>query len=233
MVWAHRISCIGKVMERIIFKYSCNYLHENNIIFRNQAGFLPGHSTVYQLIDIYNQICKSFDDREATCLVFCDISKAFDRVWHKGLIFKLKQYGFSGNLLNWYSNYLQNRKQKVFVGTTFSDEKCLTAGVPQGSVLGPLLFLIYVNDIADSLASVTRLFADDSSLAVSSRDKNYIERTINNDLDIISTWAKQWLIQFNAAKTEVMYFSLSRNNNDAPDIYFQNTLLSFVHSHKH
>lgn len=103
------------------------------------------------------------------------------------------------------------------------------------SVLPQITFkcLIYVNDIAESLTSVTRLFADDRSLAVSSRDKNHIEITINRDLEIISAWAKQWLIQFNAAKTEVMYFSLSKNNRDAPDIYFQNTHLNFVHSHKH
>ncbi len=81
-------------------------------------------------------------------MVFCDISKAFDRVWHRGLLFKLRQNGISGVLVNWVSSYLQNRSQRVFVGSTLSDEKQINAGVPQGSVLGPLLFLIYVNDIA-------------------------------------------------------------------------------------
>ena len=94
------ISCVGKVMERVVFKYVYNHLHLNKLIYKYQSGFLPGHSTTYQLIDIYNQICKAFDDRQSTCMVFCDISKAFDRVWHKGLLLKLRQYGISGNILN-------------------------------------------------------------------------------------------------------------------------------------
>ena len=97
-------------------------------------------------------------------MVFSDISKAFDRVWHKGLLFKLKQNGINGKLLSWISNYLSNRKQKVIVKSSSSSLQVVTAGVPQGFVLGPLLFLIYVNDIAESVLSLTRLFADDSSL---------------------------------------------------------------------
>ncbi len=81
------ISCIGKVMERVIFKHLFNHLSINDLIYKQQSGFLPGHSTVYQLIDIYNQICKAIDEKQHTCIVFCDISKAFDRVWHAGLLF--------------------------------------------------------------------------------------------------------------------------------------------------
>lgn len=225
------ISCIGKVMERVIFKHIYNYLHENNLIYKNQSGFLPGHSTVYQLIDIYNQICKAFDEKKSTCMVFCDIFKAFDRVWHKGLIFKLKQYGISGNLLNWLSHYLTNRNQKVFIGSSYSSTKFLNAGVPQGSVLGPLLFLIYVNDIAEPLLSSTRLFADDSSLAVSSSDIRVIERTLNGDLHKILNWSKQWLVNFNPSKTEVVFFSL--NHTAPPSLKFDNVTLNFVEHHKH
>ena len=97
-------------------------------------------------------------------MVFCDVSKAFDRVWHKGLIFKLRHYGTDGDLLNWISDYLHDRKQRVVIRSCMLDFKRVNAGVPQGSVLGPLLFLIYVNDISESLLSLTRLFADDSSL---------------------------------------------------------------------
>jgi Reverse transcriptase (RNA-dependent DNA polymerase) len=225
------ISCVGKVMERIVFKHVYNHLYFNNLIYRNQAGFLPGHSTVYQLIDIYNQICKSFDEKKSTCMVFCDISKAFDKVWHRGLLFKIKQLGISGQLLAWLSNYLTNRKQRVFVNASFSNETCLNAGVPQGSVLGPLLFLIYVNDIAENLISLTRLFADDSSLSVSSEDTNLIEQILNTDLREISTWAKQWLVDFNPNKTEVVFFSLVCRNR--PTLFFQNSQLNFVEHHKH
>lgn len=225
------ISCVGKIMERVVFKHIYNHLITNNLIYKNQSGFLPGHSTIYQLIDIYNQICKAFDDKKSTCIVFCDISKAFDRVWHKGLMFKLRQNGIRGNLLKWLASYLINRSQRVFVGSTFSNEKNINAGVPQGSVLGPLLFLIYVNDIAHSMLSTVRLFADDSSLAISTSDINHMELTLNSDLTNITEWSKQWLVQFNPAKTEVIFLSLS--NTCKPVLFFQDSQLNFVHHHKH
>ena len=99
-----------------------------------------------------------------SCIVFCDVSKAFDRVWHKGLLFKLPQKDIEGKLLEWLNSYLSQRKQKVGLNSYFSCLKSIFAGVPQGSVLGPLLFLVYINDIAEHLPSLTRLFADDSSL---------------------------------------------------------------------
>ncbi len=225
------ISCVGKVMERVVFKHLYNYLHSNKLIYKNQSGFLPGHSTVFQLMDIYNQVCKAFDDKKSTCIVFCDISKAFDRVWHTGLIFKLRQYGINGNLLNWIINYLTSRRQKVFVSSSYSVEKHINAGVPQGSVLGPLLFLIYVNDIAESLVSITRLFADDSSLAVSNSDSAVIETTLNSDLRTVTNWSKQWLVNFNPNKTEVVFFSLS--NQIRPNLVFNGTQLNFCNHHKH
>ena len=99
-------------------------------------------------------------------MVFCDVSKAFDRVWHKRFIFKLRQYEIDADLLNWIPDYLHDRKQRVVIRSCMSDFKRVNAGVPQGSVLGPLLFLIYVNDISESLLSLTRLFADDNFLVL-------------------------------------------------------------------
>jgi len=220
-------------MERVMFKYIYNFVHENKLIYKRQSGFIPKDSTIYQLVDIYNQICKAFDDKKFTCIVFCDISKAFDRVWHRGLLFKLKQCGISDHIVNWIASYLEHRKQRVFVGTEFSEEKTINAGVPQGSVLGPLLFLIYVNGIADSLFSITRLFTDDSSLAVISDSVQTIETTLNHDLQRVTEWANQWLVNFNPSKTEVLFLSLSKNNQNRPALYFQNTQLSYVESHKH
>ena len=153
------IGKLQKLQERIY-----NHFHVNQLLYRYQSGFLPNHSTTYQLIDIYHHICQTFDNDQFSCMVFCDVSKAFDRGWHKGLIFKLKQYCINGSLLNWISDYLSNRSQRVVIRSCTSSSLPVKAGVPQGSVLGPLLFLIYVNDIVDSLLSLTRLFADDSSL---------------------------------------------------------------------
>ena len=148
-------------------------------------------------------------------MVFCDISKAFDRVWHKGLIYKLKQHGIEGDFLKWLTDYLNGRQQKVIIRGCTSTFKVIQAGVPQGSVLGPLPFLIYVNDIADSLLSLTRLFADDSSLFYSASSLDDIQGLINHDLILLSQWAKQWLVTFNPSKTEAILFTL-RNFDHMP-----------------
>lgn len=108
-------------------------------------------------------------------MIFCDLSKAFDRVWHSGLLFKLQTYGVCGDLLKWFSSYLSQRSQKVMYKDLLSSKSEISAGVPQGSVLGPLLFLIYVNDVAVNMLSLCRLFADDSSLQYSSNNILNIE----------------------------------------------------------
>lgn len=165
-------------------------------------------------------------------MVFCDVSKAFDRVWHKGLIFKLKQLGIDGELLAWISNYLYNRQQRAVIKSCKSDYKRTNAGVPQGSVLGPLLFLIYVNDISESLLSLTRLFADDSSLFYSATSIFDIEGIINSDLQVLTNWAKQWLVNFNPLKTEAILFTMKQFAN-FPNLIFNNTVIQFVNHHKH
>ena len=158
------------------------------------------------------------------CVVFCDISKAFDRVWHKGLIFKLKQPRVRGSLLNWISNYLGYREHRVIVGQSYSDVKHVKAGVPQGSVLGRLLFLVYVyaNDITHNLLSITRLFADDTSLDSTTSNSDDLQGNINHDQREISKWSKQWLVTFNPDKIEVLYFV----NYQPPMLEFNNIVLA-------
>ena len=226
------LSNLSNIQERIAFKNLYNHLLDNNLLYKYQSGFLPQHSTVFQLVDIYHNICQSFDNHQFSCMVFCDVSKAFDRVWHEGLIFKLKQHGIEGNFLKWLTDYLNERQHKVIIRGCTSNPKPINAGVPQGSVLGPLLFLIYVNDIADSLLSLTRLFADDSSLFYSATSIDDIQGLINHDLVLLSRWAKQWLVTFNPSKTEAILFSL-RNLDFMPLLKFENTYVKFVENHKH
>lgn len=186
----------------------------NDLIYKQQSGFLKGHSTVYQLIDIYHQIAQSFDSKLHTGLIFCDISKAFDRVWHKGLLFKLKQCGIGGQVFNWITDYLSGREQRVIMGTSLSRFNTISAGVPQGSVLGPLLFLIYVNDISDHLLSITRLFADDTSLACTTSNIADLEGILNHDLRVLTQWSKQWLVTFNPNKTVYWKWKRTTTNLD-------------------
>ena len=140
------------------------------------------------------------------CLyVFCDICKAFDRVWHDGLISKAKGYGFKNNISSWLLSYLTGRKQYIVLNGIRSSYLPVLSGVLQGSVLGPLLFLIYINDISDKLKYPTRLFADDSSLIASSTDINIVEIDVNTDLEILSKWASDWAVTFNPKKLRSCY----------------------------
>ena len=114
-------------------------------------------------------------------MIFCDTSKAFDRIWYRGLLFKLKQNGIHGRLIDWIENYLSDRTQKVLIGSSMSNPKHTSVGVPQGSVLGTLFFLVYVNDIIDNLLSITGLFVDDTSLALTSSNLADLKGILNHD----------------------------------------------------
>ena len=223
---------MGKSFERVIFKHVYNHLITNSLIYQYQSGFLPGHSTVHHLIELVHHTCLALEKYEINCQIFCDISKAFDRVWHRGLSLKLENYGINGNLLLWFEDYLKNRSQKVFINENFSSHKSITAGVPQGSVLGPLLFLIYINDISDDPTGLARLFADDTSLSYSSADLHQIEIILNEDLRKLIEWAKKWLILFNPLKTEVMLISNIFSDNNI-ELIMDNTVLKIVEIHKH
>ena len=157
------LSLCGKIFERLIYNNLFEYLIENDLISQNQSGFKPGDSSINQLISIAHEIYQSFDDGLEVRGVFLDISKAFDKVWHEGLIYKLKQNGVKGNLLETLTNFLNDRKQRVVLNGQHSKWANIEAGVPQGSILGPLLFFIYINDLPDNLISNSKLFADDTS----------------------------------------------------------------------
>ena len=115
------ISCVGKLFERAVFKHISNYLLDNKLLYKYQSGFQTGHSTVQSLLEMYDNICKALDIKEEYCMVFCDISKAFDKVWHKGLIYKLESLGIQGQLLNWLNSYIKDRNQKVCINDALSN----------------------------------------------------------------------------------------------------------------
>ena len=139
-----------------------------------QSGFIPGDSCVLQLLSIAQEIHTSFDCNilEDVRGVFLDISKSFDKVWHEGLIFKLKKNGFEGKLIMLFENYLKNRKQRVVLNGLSSSWKKIVVGIPQVSVLGSLLFLIYINDLPHEISSICKMFADDTSLFLKVKDSS-------------------------------------------------------------
>ena len=166
------LSCVSKIFEKIVYKNIFNHLHKNKLLYKFQSGFIPGLSTTHQLLEIYHTILTALDNKFFTSITFADVSKAFDRVWIGGLLLKLERYGIKGDLLMWLKSYLTNRSQKVAIKEALSELDDLKAGVPQGSVLGPLLFLVFINDIADDMLGLSRLFADDTSIGHRALDES-------------------------------------------------------------
>ena len=179
----------GKILGRLMFNEMFNFFIENKLISSNQSGFKPGNSCINQLLSITHETDKSFDVGLEVRSVFLDISKAFDKVWHDGIIYKLTQNGISGNLRNLLEDFLKERKQRVVHNGQVSTWKNINGGVPQGSILGPLLFLIYINDLTEGLTTNVKLFADDTSLFSVVHDTQTSANDLNKDLEITKNWA--------------------------------------------
>ena len=168
-----------------------NFFTSNGLITKNQSGFQPGDSVTNQLICMVESILSSLDINLVVRSVFLDMSKAFDKVWHEGLLFKLKQNGISGKLLTLLKNYLSNSRQRDLINGSSSQWGDIESGVPQGSVLGPLLFFICINGLEMGIKSQVKFFADDTSLFSIVHDPIISAKDLNDDLTLISQWAHQ------------------------------------------
>ena len=229
------LPCISKVFEKLVFNNMYAYLINHKLISSHQSGFRPGDSTVRQLVSICHKINQSLDNGDEVLSVFLDFRKAFDKVWHKGLLFKLNKIGIKGNLLKWIEHYLYKRQQCVVIQGHRSTYRQIFAGIPQGSVLGPLLFLIYINDICNGLKSMVQLYADDTSLFQIVRNRNIISAVnqMNLDLAIIKRWSDQWLVEVSTEKSVFMLISKkSIPTRTLPIVYGTDTLDKVEH-HKH
>ena len=225
------LPCTSKILERIVFKNVYNYLRDNRILSLHQSGFQSGDSTVNQLAYLYHVFSKAIDAKKDVRIVFCDVSKAFDRVWHDCLLYKLAKMGIGGNLLEFCKNYLSDSSQCVIVDGHKSDIGRVRAGVPQGGVFGPLFFLIYINDLTEGIKSNIKLFADDTSLSIEVDDPVQGAEVLNRDLEKVKDWAKQWLVNFSVEKTKLMTCSFHSINH--PDIVFDGMALPETSTHKH
>ena len=225
----YRLRYIIKVICR--FQIHIQFLKGNGLLSRFQSGFIPGDLTTCQLVQVYHLLCEALDNKKDVRVIFCDISKAFDRVWHDGLLCKLQRIGICDDLLKWYKSYLMRRKQEVVLGNTKSRIGEINAGVPQGSVLGPILFLIFIYDITENTNCNVCLFADDTTLFVDFDNEPDGAELINNDLQTIYAWDNKWLVSFCPSKTESLLVS-SRNGRVQPTpVYFGGSLIKEVDSH--
>ena len=154
-----------------------------------------------------HEIHAALDNGHDMRIVFMDMSKAFDKVWHKGVIFKLKRKRIDGLLLKWFISYLENRFQRVVIDGQSSNELPVQTGVPQGSILGPLVFLIYMDDIIDKILCDIRLFADDTCLLEIVHNAIESARRLNSDLKTLHMWSIQWLMLFKFIKTVILTIS--------------------------
>ena len=183
------------------------FLQENSILCNNQFGFRPGFSTEHSLISIIETIKKTIEEKKYGCGVFIDLKKAFDTVNHKILLHKLEHYGIRNEALSWFESYLKDRKQYVTINKTNSTLLTVKCGVPQGSVLGPLLFLLYINDLPNISSKLKIfLFADDTNIYLDSHDPHTLEKEMNRELIKLYDWLGINRLSLNITKTNFVLF---------------------------
>ena len=208
-------SCTCKVMERIIVSKLTPYLSSNNIINKSQHGFLSKRSTCTNLLETLNDWTIALNDKNSAAVVYIDFAKAFDSVVHSKLCHKLTAYGIAGNLLEWIKNLLTNRKQNTRVGNSFSEVNDVESGVIQGSCIGPLLFLLFVNDLNEILTKNVgcKTFADDLKIyTIVDFDSIGSTTTLQESLDKVVEWSRIWQMEISTDKCSVMLISYSKSH---------------------
>ena len=203
------LPAISKVYERCMAVQILEYFESNNLFTDCQHGFRKGHSTITGMVELVTTALEAFENLEHAGMIFCDLSKAFDCVSHRILIHKLRRYNFSTDGIEFISSYLSNRKQRVVVGGGSSEYLELTVGVPQGSILGPLLFLIFINDLPESISSVNFiLFADDTTMTIRAEETEELVGGMREAQLRAKDWFNNNELVLNEEKTNLMAFSL-------------------------
>ena len=208
---------ISKVIERLVYNRLYTFLTLHNLLNPNQYGFRKNHSTDLALIHLYDKITNSMTCKEHIVSIFMDLRRAFDALDHNILLHKLKIYGVRGIALSWFKDYLTNRHQYVAFNSHNSNSLPIQCGVPQGSILGPLLFLLYVNDISNTSPLLSFiLFADDTNIFYSHPDMNTVIHTLNVELPKVSLWFKCNKLSLNLQKTNYIHFKNRNLQNIIP-----------------
>ena len=201
------LSVFNRLFEKLMYKRLRSYCEKNGIFFSSQSGFRDNCSTQHAILDILNKIQSKIDAKLFSCGIFIDLKKAFDTVDHSILLHKLNHYGVRGIINSWFSSFLSKRSQSTQIGSTVSDKEEIVCGVPQGSVLGPLLFLIYVNDIYRcSQIFDFYLFADDTNLLYSNKDLKDLETVVNEELIKVGDWLDANKLSLNTSKSNFVIF---------------------------
>ena len=235
------LPCISKVLEKVVFIQVYDYFTDNNLWYGSQYGFRKGHSTELASLELVDRVYKTLDDGKIAISVFLDLSKAFDTLDHNILMQKLSFYGINGVALNWFKSYLQNRCQYVVFNDHCSELLPLTTGVPQGSILGPLLFIIYMNDVNFACRNFKPIiYADDTNLfspicsfdCTINGDKASMSSVINNELALVQEWLNINKLSLNVKKTKYMLFHHKQRklNNEPINLSINNQPIERVNS---
>ena len=197
-------SIVCKTMEHCVRNHIVNHMTINNLFSNQQYGFIRGRSTVLQMLNVMDVWTKAMDKGDSIDTVYLDFTKAFDKVPHNRLMSKLNSVGINTETLNWIKAFLSDRVQQICVNGSNSTRKPVTSGIPQGSVLGPILFVLYINDLPSNILSDVYMFADDTKIfnIIKSPED---QETLQNDLDTLSMWSDKWLLKFHPEKCKVMH----------------------------
>ena len=206
-------SVVGKILESIIKDKIVEYLDSNQLIADTQHGFRSRRSTLTNLLEFFHKMFVEYDKNRAIDILYLDFQKAFDKVPHKRLMIKVRSLGIDGEVARWVENWLYDRRQRVVVNGSASDWSPVTSGVPQGSVLGPLLFIIYINDLDDGLVSKVSKFADDTKLGSNVAQLTGVE-SLREDLRKLGEWSEKWQMPFNLGKCKVMHIGSANPRSD-------------------
>ena len=181
-----------------------NYMRQNNFFSDKQFGFISGRSTSLQLLTVLDKWSEAIDAGLSVDCIYMDFQKAFDTVPHRRLIGKLNSFKMASNMVKWIEDFLTDRTQYIIINGSSSDCHKVTSGIPQGSVLGPLLFVIFINDLPGTVDSESFLFADDTKIfRTITTDKD--RQALQEDLDKLGTWSEQWLLKFHPEKCKHMH----------------------------
>ena len=222
------LSCFSKIIEKIVAIRLTSFLTENNILSEWQFGFRSQHSTVHPMVHFTNVISNAFNKKKHLLAIFCDLKKAFDCCDHSILLSKLEKYGVRGTELLWFKSYLSDRKQFVSLNGKNSLLTNVLLGVPQGSILGPLLFLLYINDLPISSKLFALLFADDTTLLASSDSVESLVNFVNVEFKKICDFFRANKLMLHPDKTKILFFSNTCNgegvqincNNNNDDLLY-------------
>lgn len=216
------MSIVSKIIERHVFNSFYEYLNTNNLLIEQQSGFRPKHSCETALHNIIDKWLNNIDDGKLTGVLFIDLSKAFDTVNHEVLLHKLLSFGICNNSFKWFQSYLHGRTQSVRWKGVFSDEKDVTIGVPQGSILGPLFFILFVNDYPKCFKhSNVNIYADDTTQDVSHKSIDVIEQKLYEDLLCSVNWMNRNKLTMNLEKTQCMLIGTKQKLSKCKKLYIK------------